>query len=138
MNAAETIQAAIEKLERQKADTTPGPWRVVNESLQGSRHDYDPMIDAGDYAASSERFVRPADAELIVTLHRTIDAQLVILRSGLAHAGYADQVIPVHARALAEAILGEDGQSVDATRLGVPAATASETGFDLELGEDGQ
>jgi hypothetical protein len=38
--------------------------------------------------------------------------------------------IPI--RDLARAILGEDGQSVDATRLGVPAATPSETGFDLE------
>jgi hypothetical protein len=42
--------------------------------------------------------------------------------------------IPI--RDLAASILGEDGQSVDATRLAVPAATASETGFDLKLGED--
>ena len=86
MNAVERLSAAIEKLEALKAESTQGGWRVVGGggngvTIEGTRHLYDQLIDAGDYAASREQFVNDVDPALIVTLHRTIDAQLAILRS---------------------------------------------------------
>jgi hypothetical protein len=105
VNAAETIAAAIEKLEGLQDDSTPGPWRIVRDSLQGSRRDYDPLLEAGDYAASGETFNNPDDPRLIVTLHRTIDAILAILRTTLS----LDGLVPVdQALALAHAVLGDD------------------------------
>jgi hypothetical protein len=155
MNAAETIQAAIEKLETLKADTSPAPWFATEDTLytaetwKGPRGRIAPrpiFMAEGNWVAGYVHI--EADAELILALHRTIDAQITILRRDLdirvdyiargILAKWEEAVERAAALDLARAILGEDGQSVDATRLGVPAATASETGFDLELGEDGQ
>jgi hypothetical protein len=79
MKAAETIAAAIEKLEGLKGASTPGEWVVRGASIHGTSRKYQPLIDAGDFASSAERFENPVDAELLVTLHGTIDAQLRIL-----------------------------------------------------------
>lgn len=87
MTAVEEIQTAIDELTRLKDSSTEGYWRVYEDSgttIHSDPETYSPLIDAGDFAASSERFENPADAYLIVTLHRTIDAQLAILRLGLA------------------------------------------------------
>jgi hypothetical protein len=117
MNAAETIQAAITALEGLQDDSTPGPWRIVRDSLQGSRRDYDPLLEAGDYAASGETFNNPADPRLIVTLYRAIDPILTILRHALARAeskiatgGNARSVWSheIDAENLASAVLGAD------------------------------
>lgn len=89
MNAAETIQAAIEKLGREAA-APAGEDRVG--------------------ATSREALT------LVATLHRTIDAQLAILRIGLRTAegiGVWDSpygTVPYEQQSLdlARAILGED------------------------------
>ena len=123
MNAVETIQAAIEKLERLKAKSTPSPWTAMeydsNPGDQGV-----PIIGGGEIGSmeghltaytmtlgSEEQSV--IDAELIVVLHRTIDAQLVILRAEHEFADrYGWPPNPFQERlnvlALAVAILGED------------------------------
>lgn len=73
------ISAAIEKLERLKAESTPGVWEVPitgrPEALawDGSTPVYSTLIE------DERRLLNPADAELIVTLHRTIDAQIAVL-----------------------------------------------------------
>jgi hypothetical protein len=109
MNAAERIEAAIAKLEGLTRWSTTGPWRATHH-----------VDDAGDWTHADivhDKVVNPEvtwrdqvlaiadlsedDAELIVTLHRTIDAQLAILRGAL----YA---VPSLAVALADAILGGD------------------------------
>lgn len=79
MTPMERLQAAIQQLECAKEETTPGPWT----------HLYGPKYSTIEF--ETEDGVRPvalvgrtpADAELIVSLHRTLDAQLEILRFGV-------------------------------------------------------
>lgn len=83
MSAVEEIQQAIATLERLRAESTPGPWRVDDDSptdiwtegesvLGGTVHTVVDPFGRGDYQPDG-------DAALIVTLHRTIDAQLAWL-----------------------------------------------------------
>lgn len=201
MNATETIQAAIKRLTQVK-ETLGHVMLGENPGELYIRCDTDVDDDGNLYSYGLSVSGVDSDDEIneaILALHRTIDAQLAILRheadrlaswyrmpaairqftsgmdmdgtwfeiperaafemglplrqGGIRHpnpvyleaelnaAGVKTrEAVPAEAKIvdLARAILGEDGQSVDATRLGVPAATASETGFDLELGEDGQ
>jgi len=81
MSAVEEIQAAIEKLTKLKAESTPGPWFLTYEKSthprlwgNASENDADPV------ALAQNR----GNAELIVLLHRTIDAQLAILNHDVA------------------------------------------------------
>lgn len=81
MSAVEEIEAAIAKLTALKMTSRSGPlsvyhldWRLITVSADS--HDGDAPILFDVSRAGS-----PADGELIVTLHRTIDAQLAILRS---------------------------------------------------------
>jgi hypothetical protein len=136
MNAVERLEAAIVKLEQLNAESTPGPWQWWNleradrgwtgngPTLETvARDDLDPeCAKAGVIVAWGHDAwgldVEPADADLIVTLHRTIDAQLAILRTALVivtpepgflhsyDAGPGSQV--GNALALADAILGGD------------------------------
>jgi len=66
MTALGEIEAAIENLERLRADATQGRWDWIVGMSTG-------------------------DARLVATLHRTIDAQLKILTGSAGlHAKYAD------------------------------------------------
>jgi hypothetical protein len=108
---AETIQAAIEKLTEQRDAAMQGPWRgrVLNHwgtPTPGVWADED-----GDYIGYS---MNQADADLLVTLHATIDAQLAILQEGHQVCVNLDEIgftgNPGRARPsfdLARAILGE-------------------------------
>lgn len=86
MSAVERLQAAIEKLENLKSESVAGPWMVG--------HHPDPDTDVEFVKDGDGRWAREIaviygggdlkpHAELIVTLHRTIDAQLAILRTQL-------------------------------------------------------
>ena len=82
MTAAQEIQAAIEKLTTLKEQSTPGPW---GWDSQGIVQSFDISVQVGKHeweriGVVAPEHVRDADAELIITLHRTIDAQLEILR----------------------------------------------------------
>ena len=68
MTAVEEIQAAIEKLSRLRSDE---PWRLV-----GGNEWITPI---GIGVAPDDGGISIGDAELIVTLHRTIDAQIDVL-----------------------------------------------------------
>lgn len=75
----EKLQAAIDKLEMLKRESTPAAWfltyeRSTHPSIWGNAD-----ADDADLVARTMRDHR--DAELIVTLHRSIDAQLDVLRS---------------------------------------------------------
>lgn len=146
MNAAETIQAAIKRLTQVK-ETLGHVMLGENPGELYIRCDTDVDDDGNLYSYGLSVSGVDSDDEIneaILALHRTIDPVLAILRvAGREFERRAERgdarVLPYDYHLdLARAILGEDGQSVDATRLGVPAATASETGSDLELGEDGQ
>lgn len=85
MNAADTIQAAIERLEAQRAAAVGGPWviesyergpRALEQSGGGAF-----ISDVGESVDPAQ--IDTATAELLVTLHRTIAAQLAILREAL-------------------------------------------------------
>lgn len=120
------LNAAIEKLETLKAESTPGPWHHWPEA--GAVEIYSSWRDPEDRPSSETVIVssvRPRlgwghdiyepdepNAELIVVLHRTVDAQLAILRA--AQLEHTDAMTPIEkpywdaALALADAILGSD------------------------------
>lgn len=109
MNPVEKLEGAIAKLELLKGAKTPAPWwRGMNDgfsfTIEGPESDSHPV---------AQRLIGP-DAEMMVTLHRTIDAQLRILTLGLRdyeHHGDMRMSLPldhsIAALALADAILGD-------------------------------
>lgn len=118
MNAVEKLEAAISKLEALKAGAPSGPWEW--------REDFGEPGDTGTALTNGEDVeiigaynwhccsyrdepnVADGAADLIVTLHRTIDAQLAILRGALrVRRPMGDQyAVPSLAVDLADAILG--------------------------------
>jgi hypothetical protein len=114
MNAEETIQKAIDKLHQLRDETTPGPW--LRRYVIGDPNW--PVIisdDIGEVVNTTiETFTTKMDADLIVTLHATIDAQIAILDAAreqyagsertASHDEPAASWMAVH---LARAILGE-------------------------------
>jgi hypothetical protein len=121
MSAAETIQAAIEKLERLRDSSSPAPWIADEDTLYTTekwKNAYGrvmprPIFMAEGNYVSGYAYIE-ADAELILTLHRTIDAQLSALEAAKWLLG--QKMFPLnytHAATasiirLAEAIVGED------------------------------
>ena len=87
MTAVEEVQAAIEKLTKLKLNAYRGAWKIVNKSMQGDHgleHEKCDIQEVANGSWTEDDGYQPAllieEAELIVTLHRTIDAQLNILR----------------------------------------------------------
>lgn len=86
MSAVEEIQAAIVRLSAFKKYCTSGTWQVTQKHL--SRPVGYDIFNNKDYVVSDSEGYQGAianihDAVLIVTLHKTIDAQLAILREVL-------------------------------------------------------
>lgn len=129
MDAADTIRAAIDKLEELRIGRAPGSWQLDGPDYHyygGGDGDFvsTPLVTAGPsrhavvgaiapQARTAQSFESWAPAagrslELIVTLHRTIDAQLAILQNALIdHYGCGAPII-ADTIDLARAILGED------------------------------
>lgn len=116
MTPVERLQAAIEKLEHLKAASTPGDWEVdtnhpFSRDLVGL---FSESVKA--YAVKFDDDEQPARAtvDLIVTLHRTINAQLAILQFGVKRLHAVQTLTGLHVQAhehemaLADAILGSD------------------------------
>jgi len=110
MTSADLLQHAIEKLEKLRAESKPGPW--------GRDVVTDPGLIYSDSRAGQTvaQSLERDDAALLLTLHRTIVAQLDILTHALARAqskiatGGIDRAVWSHekdALALARAITGE-------------------------------
>lgn len=104
MTEVERLEAAIEKLETLKAGSAQGEWQFAADGSESAIYDNDTgyelalipeMFMAGNFAAN---------ADLIVTLHRTIDAQLGILRA--ARVVYGSGIAVPEWMTLADAILG--------------------------------
>ena len=115
MSPVERLQAAIEKLEQLRTASPVGPWEADGSSDRSRQHGYDTEIRAtalGDGLFDGIAIVFDSDdAELIVTLHRTIDAQLAILRAAVAEIEENRWMVVEAAYevlALADAILGSD------------------------------
>jgi hypothetical protein len=77
VSAVEEIQAAIEKLTALRDRASLAPWNAWKQGRPGDRMTHGLEDARGDDLAKS---LSAADAELIEALHRTIDAQLAILR----------------------------------------------------------
>ncbi len=101
MTSVERIQAAIEKLEHLKSETTPAPWMV--DKWRGCLIVTTPTNDM-----VADRVYSAEVAELIVTLHGTIDAQLAWLRYAVSLEATVQPPADFRAfaLALADAILG--------------------------------
>lgn len=111
----ERLQVAIEKLERLKDTATPGDWRAGSDSYGNAevRSWFDNDQNGNTRIAHAYAHDR-ADSYLIVILHRTIDAQLAILREALfqlegspSQAGFIGNEFNLFMQ-LADAILGGD------------------------------
>lgn len=113
MSPVDRLEAAVELLERMSVDGSDGAWYA--DWLTGG-----PALGwrAGVFNGVERiALCQERDAHLIATLHRTIDAQLAILRRALpkASAKYAADAEGFHLShlfeeelALADAILGSD------------------------------
>ena len=110
MTAVERLEAAIAKLEQLKAFSTPGEWYRAGFP--------EPSVWAGTGLSTDLLVVDDArflhDADLIVTLHRTIDAQIWLLRLTSAYLGAgmtgpdSSDAFAALGVALADAILGDN------------------------------
>jgi len=91
MTAVEEIQAAIAKLTEQKEQGASGPWFSWHpQSGRGDSSVDTPTHDPDNPDTVVEGGKR--DVELIVTLHRTIDAQVSLLTHTLEIRGkYVEQ-----------------------------------------------
>ena len=105
MDAVEKLTAAIKRLKTLKAERgylEDRGWLV--EQNPNDRYWREPAP-----TAQPEPFIPITNDEIFVTLHRTIDAQLEILREGKSQARGAFALQPAQlkgALALADAILG--------------------------------
>ena len=105
MTPVEKLQAAIEKLEHHVDESWHGFYGVSRGQIEASN-------PGGARRVSGT--LRREDAELIVTLHRTIDAQLAILRFAVKRLEAITTLTGLHLQAhehemaLADAILGGD------------------------------
>ena len=77
---AQRIEAAIVRLEKLKAMSTPGPWFLTHERSQWPRVWGNSDGHDADAVAQTEG---RGNAALIVVLHATIDAQIGILSEAL-------------------------------------------------------
>lgn len=120
MSPVERLQAAIEKLEKLRDESTPASWHYWTDELTGEVdiwHDGEARSHVAQIGKHEDvRVYR--DADLIVTLHRTIDAQLAILRNTVRLHGefvalgkeshWLEAIERAGDLALADAILGSD------------------------------
>lgn len=104
MTALQRLQDAITKLEQLREYATGDEWSV--EDRIESSAITTPVMEDGEVAwvADVAEFLGADDARLIVTLHRTIDAQLSVLAYGATLVGPTPGCI----LALADSIL--DGE----------------------------
>jgi len=91
MSVVEEIMAAIVKLIELREASLEGPWTRTDELWEGAgRYDVHgidgPVTTDGDGIGSIGNV---AEADLIVTLHRTIDAQLTVMRDAVAEYDYS-------------------------------------------------
>ena len=99
MSAVERLPAAIDKLETLRGNSGR-PW-----TLEGGGEWIFPI---GVTVAPDDGGVTPRQADLIVTLHRTIDAQLAFLRDDYESCKRHGWIPNRYVLTLADAILGGD------------------------------
>ena len=84
LTPAQRIEAAIVRLEELKRISTPGNWQILDNGDRFIAWHDNQQSTGFDYILSEPvDFERSADADLIITLHSTIDAQIGILSEAL-------------------------------------------------------
>lgn len=86
----EELQAAHKRLSELRAKTrvtSPGTWQTHPDYIIGT-------TDLESTHGAVAEFYREVDADLIVTLHRTIDAQLAILQYSFVFAEWHERPQP--------------------------------------------
>lgn len=108
--AATLIESAIEKLNADRAKSTPGRWSRTDELWEGSRRweieSPEGMVTSDGDGIGSLGNIH--DADLIVTLHATIDAQIGVLTRAYNMAVTGREAVTVVEMNLARAIVGTD------------------------------
>lgn len=99
------ISAAIEELEKLRVSTTPGPWVAYVPDGIVIRGQRDKTNRTGHVATMD---IGPvfSNSGLIVAMHRTLDAQLALLRDARDQGADATVDLWHHASEIANAILG--------------------------------
>ena len=89
----ETIESAIDKLESLRDRCWPGEWVYRGEEIQTTggfnlfkHHHHDRIDGYGDLGGAQPY----AQAELVVTLHRTVEPQIALLRLALEYGELVD------------------------------------------------
>lgn len=109
MSAVEEIEAAIAKLTKLRDESAQGPWWAWHPASERGNSSVDAPSGDPDNPRMPVEGERAA-VDLIVTLHATIDAQLMTLEAGLETCGAwgdddpAIERIIGHTLALARAI----------------------------------
>jgi hypothetical protein len=101
----EELQAAHKRLSELRHGATPGPWTAVNDD------DFEEIDISGAAPFNVGSVWTRHSADLIVTLHRTIDTQLSILDAGITLHGVdvdTEGLLRVEDVRLARAINGSD------------------------------
>lgn len=93
----ELIRQAIERLGHLKGESLPGPW-ILDDSWDT------PTVRSATTGYAVVKPLNNIDAEIVVTMRRTLDVQLEILECGLDP--HADIMVVEHAESLAKAIMG--------------------------------
>lgn len=83
MSRVEEFKAAIDELTGLKEEMTPGPWSLDHRPATDEHFIMRRFEFFGPQVEQVASGLTPDDASLLLTLSRTIDAQLTILRSGL-------------------------------------------------------
>lgn len=82
MSAVEEIEAAIARLTELRGKSNSGPWEPIRQEEPESGAALFVLGNGPSLDSDFNNIRDYADADLIVTLHRTIDAQLAILMAG--------------------------------------------------------
>lgn len=117
MTPVERLQAAIDRLESMREEAPPGPWEHWPSQSSGRLYsglDLDHPISAEEVLNAHSKH----STQLVEVLHRTIDAQLKILRNTVRLYGefvalgkesvWLEAIERAGDLALADAILGSD------------------------------
>lgn len=110
MTPLEELQAAHKRLSELREAAFPGPWSRGDRAPAGWGRDDLNTVACENGGGEVTDYIDVTNVDLIVTLHRTIDAQLVILATAMQdYEGIfvGDCPYPPHVLSLARAINGE-------------------------------
>ena len=107
LTPAQRIEAAIVRLEKLRGMSTPGPWHEWEDDLTNEMdiwHDQEVRSHVANFGLAGTQWV-VEDAQLVVTLHATIDPTLELLKIELDYARAKGGIVDELFLPLADAII---------------------------------